>query len=55
MKKYLSFVRSGWMDVLAWACFAFLVAIWLIQTSRDVLTTTDTGHAAYIGLREDTR
>lgn len=51
MSKYLSFVRSSALDVLTWACVVFLFAIFLAQCGR----ATDTGHAAFIGLRESER
>lgn len=33
-KRYLSFVRSGLLDILAWACVAFLFVIWLEQSIK---------------------
>lgn len=34
MRRFRSFVLDGALDVLAWACLAFLFGIYLVQVMR---------------------
>lgn len=55
MKNYLLFVRSTILDALATACCVLLFAIFLAQCGREAMHASDTGHAAYVGLRGGVR